>query len=275
MTAAITETLPGPGSSTWARAVWTHRPAAARFTLLPDGAIAALQAVGPNAGLVVCEPTGGYEAPLAQSLRSRSTWPIPTRCGPSPRPADGSKTDRIDAQALSRYGQVFASAEVSQPEQEPEREEVQALLRRRQQLWNSACRNATAWTGPGIRGSGPHRLAGSGDCRPGPGVPRGPKQRGTGPPGRAVPQRLRGTDRRHPGGGPAGTGPGRFPSDSSVGVRRALYMAGRRSGHLRQRGKEGGPGSGDAQTPDAPAAIARRSTPWTPNHAQLPSTPNP
>ena len=66
-----------------------------------------------------------------------------------------AKTDRLDAQVLSRYGEVFASAGSSQPE--PQREELQALLRRRRQLvdqrvqernrldraWNPAVRAST------------------------------------------------------------------------------------------------------------------------------------
>lgn len=114
-----------------------------------------------NAGLVVCEPTGGYEEPLAQSLRRAG---IPARLAHPNRvrafaQASGqlAKTDRLDAQALSRYGEVFLSAGVSQPEEEPEREELQALLRRRRQLvdqrvqernrldraWNPAVRAST------------------------------------------------------------------------------------------------------------------------------------
>ena len=114
---------------------------------------------GQQVGLVVCEPTGGYEEPLVQSLR-RAGSPVHLAHPNKVRAfahASGrmAKTDRLDAQVLSHYGEVFASAEVSQPE--PEREELQALLRRRRQLvdqrvqernrldraWNPAVRAST------------------------------------------------------------------------------------------------------------------------------------
>ena len=72
------------------------------------------------------------------------------------------------------------------------------------------------------------------------------------------------------------------------GVRRALYMAAlsavRAPGELRrfyqelrQRGKAGKVALVAVMRKLLMRlhAIARRSTPWTPNHAQLPSTPNP
>lgn len=86
--------------------------------------------------LVVCEPTGGYEEPLVRGLRQER---IPVHLAHPNKVrafahASGrmAKTDRLDAQTLSRYGEVFASAGNSQPE--PEWEELQALLRRRRQL---------------------------------------------------------------------------------------------------------------------------------------------
>ena len=112
------------------------------------------------ADLVVCEPTGGYEEPLVRSLRRAG---IAVHLAHSSKvrafaQASGrlAKTGRIDAQVLSRYGQVFASAEVSQPEEEPEREEVQALLRRRRQLVDQRVQERNrldrAWS-PGVRAS--------------------------------------------------------------------------------------------------------------------------
>ena len=102
-----------------------------------EGIAAALEWLAEQGvGLVVCEPTGGYEEPLVRSLR-QAGLPVhlahPNKVRAFAQ-ASGrwAKTDRLDAQILSRYGQVFASQEISQPE--PEREEVQALLRRRRQL---------------------------------------------------------------------------------------------------------------------------------------------
>ena len=110
--------------------------------------------------LVVCEPTGGYEEPLVHSLRQAGVpmhlaHPNKVRAFAQ---ASGrlAKTDRLDAQVLSRYGQVFASAEVSQPDEEPERERVQALLRRRRQLVDQRVQERNrldrAWN-PGVRAS--------------------------------------------------------------------------------------------------------------------------
>ena len=89
-----------------------------------------------GAGLVVCEPAGGCGEPLAGSLRQAR---IPVHLAHPNKvrafaQASGrlAKTGRLDAQVISRYGQVFGLQEVSQPE--PEREEVPALLRRRRQL---------------------------------------------------------------------------------------------------------------------------------------------
>ena len=94
------------------RPVWTHRPTVAR-ALLPMTRIAALLGWLANAGLVVCEPTGGYEEPLVQSLR-RAGIPVhlahPNRVRAFAQ-ASGqwAKTD-LDAQAL--FGEVFASVGV-------------------------------------------------------------------------------------------------------------------------------------------------------------------
>ena len=89
-----------------------------------------------EATLAVCESTGGYERLLVSRLRKaeigvRVANPSRVRafakaCGYE------AKTDPRDAQVLSRYGQVFPESDT--PETEPEREELQDLLRRRRQL---------------------------------------------------------------------------------------------------------------------------------------------
>ena len=87
---------------------------------------------------VVYEPTGGYELALAEAL-GRTGLPVhrahPNRvrayaqaCG---LPA---KTDRLDAQVLSRYGAAFDCPEQPGPEEEPARTGLRELLRRREQL---------------------------------------------------------------------------------------------------------------------------------------------
>ena len=86
--------------------------------------------------MTVCESTGGYERLLVSRLRKaeiavRVAHPSRVRsfaraCGYE------AKTDPSDAQVLSRYGQVFPDSDT--PELEPEREELQGLLRRRRQF---------------------------------------------------------------------------------------------------------------------------------------------
>ena len=90
---------------------------------------------------MVYEPTGGYEAPLAQALRSAG---LPDHRAHPNRvrayaQASGhlAKTDRMDAQALARYGAAFEPPQPSQATNEPDaqaRAELQDLLRRREQL---------------------------------------------------------------------------------------------------------------------------------------------
>ena len=89
-----------------------------------------------EATLAVCESTGGYERLLVNRLRKaeigvRVANPSRVRafakaCGYE------AKTDPRDAQVLSRYGQVFPESHTPVPE--PEREELQDLLRRCRQL---------------------------------------------------------------------------------------------------------------------------------------------
>ena len=91
---------------------------------------------------VVYEPTGGYERPLAAALRGAGL-PVhqahPNRVRAYAQ-ASGqlAKTDRLDAQALARYGAAFDAPEPLQPEPEPADEPIRAelrdLLRRREQL---------------------------------------------------------------------------------------------------------------------------------------------
>lgn len=113
--------------------------------------------------LVVCEPTGGYEEPLVRSLRGAG---VPVHLAHPNKvrafaQASGrlAKTDRIDAQVLSGYGQVFALQQDSEADPEgfePEREEVQALLRRRRQLVDQRVQELNrldrAWN-PAVRAS--------------------------------------------------------------------------------------------------------------------------
>ena len=86
--------------------------------------------------VVVCEPTGGYERQVVRRLQAT---PLPVvvahpnkvrafarACG------EEAKTDRLDAQVLSRFGTVFALEGTPAPS--PERALLQDVLRRRQQL---------------------------------------------------------------------------------------------------------------------------------------------
>ena len=86
--------------------------------------------------LAVCEPTGGYERLLTSRLRKTDiavhvVHPGRVRafakaCGYE------AKTDPLDAQILSRYGEVFPEADTWEPKADPQREELRDLLRRRQ-----------------------------------------------------------------------------------------------------------------------------------------------
>ena len=85
---------------------------------------------------MVCEPTGGYERQLVSGLRAVGLavhLAHPNRVRDFTRAAgQAAQPDPLDAQARSRYGQVFEPSDP--PEPEPEREEVRDLRRRRQQL---------------------------------------------------------------------------------------------------------------------------------------------
>ena len=105
-----------------------------------DPGIAALLAwlTAQPVALVVCEPTGGYEEPLVHRL-AQAGLPVhlahPNKVRAFAQ-ASGrqAKTDRLDAQVLAQYGQAFALQESPPPD--PQREELQSLLRRRRQLVN-------------------------------------------------------------------------------------------------------------------------------------------
>ena len=94
---------------------------------------------------MVYELTGGYERPLAEALRNAGLpghQAHPNRAHPNRvrayAPARGqlAKTDRLDAQALARYGAAFDGPEPLPPEpaDEPIRSELRDLRRRREQL---------------------------------------------------------------------------------------------------------------------------------------------
>ena len=108
-----------------------------RFANTPEG-IADLVQWLETSGIapVVCEPTGGYERRWVSGLRAGGLavhLAHPNRVRDFTRAAgQAAQTDPLDAQARSRYGQVFEPSDT--PEPEPEREELRDLRRRRQQL---------------------------------------------------------------------------------------------------------------------------------------------
>lgn len=84
---------------------------------------------------VVCEPTGGYERQLVRRLQPvlpvvvahpNKVRAFARACG------EEAKTDRLDAQVLSRFGTVFALEGTPAPS--PDREHLRDVLGRRQQL---------------------------------------------------------------------------------------------------------------------------------------------
>ena len=119
--------------------VWAGAGPVQRFDNSTEGIAALAQWLGEqNVSMAVCEPTGGYERPLISQLeeagfRIHLAHPNKVRsfaraCGHE------AKTDGLDAQVLSRFGQVFALADAPQSKPDPERAELQDLLRRRRQL---------------------------------------------------------------------------------------------------------------------------------------------
>ncbi len=86
--------------------------------------------------LAVCEPTGGYERLLVDSVRKSSLEMAvvhPNRVRAFARACGyEAKTDKLDAVVLSRYGQAFMFR--AESEDEPDTEALKELLCRRRQL---------------------------------------------------------------------------------------------------------------------------------------------
>ena len=85
---------------------------------------------------VVCEPTGGYEAPLVLALHS-ARMPVHLAHAVYVRNfaraiGSGAKTDRIDAQALARYGETLELA--ATPPEDPATRRLRSIIDRRRQL---------------------------------------------------------------------------------------------------------------------------------------------
>ena len=100
--------------------------------------------------MAVCEPTGGYERPLISQLeeagfRIHLAHPNKVRsfaraCGYE------AKTDGLDAQVLSRFGQVFALADAPQSKPDPERAPNCRTCCGEGVSWStSGWRNSTGW----------------------------------------------------------------------------------------------------------------------------------
>ena len=108
-----------------------------RFENTPAG-LAALVGWLERAGVtdVVCEATGGYERPLVQRVLDTElsiyvAHPNHVRHF-AQAAGHHAKTDALDAQRLARYGMVFSLQKEVAPDRE--RQHLQDLLRRRQQL---------------------------------------------------------------------------------------------------------------------------------------------
>ncbi len=111
-----------------------------RFSNTAEG-IAALAIALDEAGVIriVCEPTGGYERALVRAIRASGlqvqiAHPNKVRafaqaCGIL------AKTDRIDAQVLYRYGEMFVDQASVPIEDKPLK--LREILRRRQQLMST------------------------------------------------------------------------------------------------------------------------------------------
>ena len=110
---------------------------ARRFVNTPEGIgelLGSLRSLGVT--LVVCESTGGYERALVRALREAkmSTHvanPVKVRYFARAAGRE-AKTDQLDAQMLSRFGEMF-DPDATEP-QSAEIEELRDLLSRRNQL---------------------------------------------------------------------------------------------------------------------------------------------
>lgn len=87
--------------------------------------------------LIVCEPTGGYEAALVECLRAAQ---LPIHIAHANKVRDFAraqgkyaKTDKIDSRLLCEYGKILKPAP-SQEKLSPELKEIQALWTRKHQL---------------------------------------------------------------------------------------------------------------------------------------------
>jgi transposase len=91
---------------------------------------------GEGVTVAVCEPTGGYERQVVNRLREALPAVVlahPNKVRAFARACgEEAKTDRLDAQVLSRYGTVFELAGTPAPS--PDRDLLRDVLQRRQQL---------------------------------------------------------------------------------------------------------------------------------------------
>ena len=91
---------------------------------------------GRKVGLVVCEPSGGYEKGLVRRLHRAEravSLVAPGRARAYAKAmGQAAKTDPLDARLLARYGEQLSPEPA--PEPAAERETVKELLARRQQL---------------------------------------------------------------------------------------------------------------------------------------------
>ncbi len=107
------------------------------FTNTPDGVARLIRWLcSCGVTLVVCESTGGYERPLVRALRKTEMMvhvASPNKVRYFARAAGReAKTDQLDAQVLSRFGETF-DLDATEP-QSAETEELKDLLSRRDQL---------------------------------------------------------------------------------------------------------------------------------------------
>ena len=165
--------------------------------------------------IAVCESTDVYERRLVRRVRETGIVmhvAHPSRVRSFARACGyEAKTDPRDAQVLSRYGQVFVDSESPVVQLEPEREELQELLRRRRQLMEQRVQEISRLdkgVSPTVARSTKRHIAWleKEDCSSRPGVPGGAaEQRPPGSSRRPISHRARGgaVDRGHTGSLPA------------------------------------------------------------------------
>ena len=145
MEASMVNVIVGIDVGKWRLDVSVSQGPVRSFANTPEGIVALVDWVASlGASEAVCEPTGGYEREVVRRLRE-SGMPVhvahPNKVRHFARAAGReAKTDVLDAQVLSHYGEVFPMAD-SQPG-DGDNQELKDLLKRRKDLVDERVRES-------------------------------------------------------------------------------------------------------------------------------------